>query len=548
MRSGPRTFLMTRRVAVAATAVAVVSMLSLPVGAEPNFGAATYLTTLPGTGLINMPPYGSISCVSTTCTVVGGNQNSFGNEGGKAAIITDTSGTWSAPIGVTFPTDHVVPVSGDGFSDSLIKVACWSVGNCVAVGQYGVSKNFGTLAGDLTVPTPMVMTETSGTWSTATSLGLPTAADSLGGPTGLSCDSTGVCNVVGFYVTVDENSGATTYHGFFTNNVGGTWVSPTDTAAVSGSPSAVIPTGISCADSTDCVYTEVARYASTEKTFVTTETSGVWGTPTALSTPLGRVFNGLDVNCPTSTGCIVVGDASSSAANLDNNTHLVPAFSVEQSGTWSTVGQLPQPLLSPVTNGGIFQSISCSGSTMCEAVGAATLAPTGGYSIPMAATWNGTKWSSLGLFSAPLHAGSSPSTAGGFLSTSCTTTTSCQVVGLTGTGTVTSSNVPYFAISTGINPTKTPTTPSAPVGLKAVAVPKIATVTWLPPYSDGGASIGSFAVTVTSPGLAKKLCVTTTLSCKFTGIVKGHTYHVTIQSRNGIGFSKPSLAASFVGR
>jgi len=549
MTSAPRSrsFIRSWRLAVAAATITSVAVATVPAGAEPNFGGVKFLPALAGTSLVNLPAYGSISCVASTCTAVGGSNNAFGNEGGKAAIITENAGTWSAPIGVTFPGDHVVPTTGDGFSDALLKVSCWQVGDCVAVGQYGVSKNFGVPAGDLTVSTPMVMTETSGTWSSASALALPVLADSLGGPTGLSCDASGHCSVVGYYATIDEATGNPTFHGFFANNNAGPWTAAVDTPAVPGTPSVIAPTGISCADSTDCTATIAAKFATTDTTYRITETAGVWGSAVALAPPTGRVFEGMAISCPSATGCIVVGQSSSSAHNLDNNLHLVPAFSVEHAGTWGAAGQLPQPMLSPVTGGGVFGAITCSGSSMCEAVGAATTGATGLGAIPMAATWNGTKWSSLGLYNALLHAGSATATASNFLDVSCTSTTSCTTLGFTGTGTINSSNVPYFAFSTGINPTMSVAAPSSPVGLKAALAPKTATISWQPPYSDGGSSVTSFLVTATSPGLAKKLCLSTTLSCKLTGVAKGHAYHVSIQSRNGVGFSKPSLVLTFVG-
>src|SRR5665811_1140127 len=118
----------------------------------------------------------------------------------------------------------------------------------------------------------------------------------------------------------------------------------------------------------------------------------------------------------------------------------------------------------------------------------------------MAATWNGTKWSSIGLFSGAVHAGLSLSTNTVYGAVSCPTSTSCQALGSSGTGIIQSSTAPYFGITAGIYPSLAPSLPALAFGLKAVLVPGAATISWLPPYFVGGSAITSFTVFVTSTG------------------------------------------------
>jgi len=536
---------MTRRALAGAVLAGALAVATVPVGAEPNFGGVRYLTALPGSSLVDVAPFGSLSCVSTSCAAAGAAQNAVSQVGAKAAVVESSSGVWAGAQAITLPGDHVAPNGSDGFSDALLSVTCWQVGDCVAVGQYGVSKNFGLIFGQHTVPTPMVATETNGTWASAVAISLPTAVDTEGTLSSVSCPSAGNCTAVGNYITIDESTGNFTYHSLVVTESAGTWATGVTGPDIAGS-SFQIPISISCTDANDCTYVVESRVGTTDRSYSVSEIAGTWGSPVAFTAPAGKMYEATSVSCATSTGCVSVGWTATNSHNLENGVATIPAFSLEHAGSWSPVGQLPQPMLSPLTNGGGFFSVNCPSATECVAVGTAFLAPSGNFAEPMAATLSNDRWSSIGLVQAPLLAGSARATNSSLLSVSCTATTNCAAVGGAATGTITTSTVNNYSFFTAINPVLTPTLPSAPLGVHAGVVPGSATILWQPPIADGGSPIVSFKVTAVSPGRPTRICVSVGLTCKLAALTKGHAYHVTVQARSAVGYSKATLPVTFV--
>jgi hypothetical protein len=518
---------------------------STPVGAEPGFGTAKYLPALPGAGLINKPPYGTISCPTTSwCVAAGDNFNAESYGGGRAAIITFTNGAWGAPLALGLPANLAVT---SGFSPGIFSVSCWSVGNCAAVGEYPTYVLLGTTAAVFEMP--FVAMEASGTWGVAQELALPTTTNAIGFSTGVSCDPAGDCTLVGEYLvsTINPPTFHIQFATFYARELAGTGVwSPTSIGASIGEGSdSVIPTSISCLDAIDCTYVLITPL---NDSYAVTETTGSWGAPVRLLAPPHKLWDALAIRCPSLGGCVAVGVDSDTLAHLDNNVNLVPAFALERAGSWLQAGQLPQPLLTPAASGGALYGLSCASSALCEAVGAATLAPDGLHSVPEAYSFAGGKWSSAGLYGGPLLAGAARGTASAFLDVSCASLTLCRTVGSTSLGTVNSTIYPQYAFSSALNPTLPLVAPSPPLGLRVTAAAGAVLASWRAPGADGGSGILSFTLSVSAPRLATRQCVVSALSCRVGGLVKGRAYRASVTARNAQGTSAPSAAVVFSAR
>jgi hypothetical protein len=136
---------------------------------------------------------GSVSCASAgECTAVGYYHDASGHS--QALVLGESSGAWSAGIRASFPSD--AGVNATGF---LGLVSCASAGNCSAVGGYTDSSGNGQ---------GLLVSESSGTWSTGIRAPLP--ADAGSNPfvelDAVSCATAASCSIVGNY----EDSSNTT--------------------------------------------------------------------------------------------------------------------------------------------------------------------------------------------------------------------------------------------------------------------------------------------------------------------------------------------------
>jgi chitodextrinase len=77
----------------------------------------------------------------------------------------------------------------------------------------------------------------------------------------------------------------------------------------------------------------------------------------------------------------------------------------------------------------------------------------------------------------------------------------------------------------------------------AAAGDAMATITWAPPTSDGGAAVSGYTVT-SSPG--SKTCTTTGTSCVVLGLTNGTTYQFSVTARNSAGASGASTMSASV--
>ncbi|HEX4492440.1 MAG TPA: hypothetical protein VH914_14615 [Acidimicrobiia bacterium] len=117
------------------------------------------------------------------------------------------------------------------------------------------------------------------------------------------------------------------------------------------------------------------------------------------------------VSCVASTQCVAVG------SSYDMSTFSSAPAAAVWNGTKWTGKKVPVP--ATATGGGTLNGVSCASATACVAVGSVSVAG----SVPLAASWNGTRWK----LSKPHAPKASPSSE--FWGVSCATSTSCVAVG-----------------------------------------------------------------------------------------------------------------------
>jgi hypothetical protein len=588
----------------------------------------------------------SISCPSSsTCFAIGTYLNSSSQTEGF--IATYNGSTWSNPTTITLPSDATgfVALSGLACPDATSEAGCWILGwyqedattsglvvadassgfatlgttattlsaptdgtlqagslslngiscpsssTCFAVGQNGLTFFLNGATTDPVTSAPVVVEDSSGTWSTPTSLPLPSNASNSGFATldAISCSSTTSCVAVGTY---DDSSGAT--QGLIETYSGTSWT-PTELslpADAYANPEVALD-AISCSSTTSCV--AVGSYDGSTPMVVQWSGSTIWSAqPLALpldasaSEPSPQLTG---VSCPSTTTCWVVGDylvsgthqeeainyvdnggtwsppfqlspsasvgATSTALNAiacvdesscyavgdltEPNGAIVPASALETSGSWSNI----EPLATPNTQVsayayGVLNSVACSGSIAeCEGVG--VFNDSAGYQVPMV--------SSLGTSATAseiaLPSDARPSHAAGLSAIACGSTSSggCVAVGSTP---VLTNQIVGLGLDVAVSPV---TSPTAPLDVQAVAGDGLAEVSWQPPVSNGGSPVTSYEVFEGTSGSSiatnsSYVCVTSALECPVTGLSNGTTYYFEVVAFNEAGGSQPSNPAS----
>lgn len=526
-------------------AVLVLSM-SLPAGAEPGVSGPHYLPANVGGNVSSALPYAAVTCVDAgDCTAVG---PEYASEAGSATIVAESSGVWGSAVGVTLPANAESTASG-GYSD-LDSVTCWSLGNCVATGGYAVSTNVDGF--DLPIPQPMVVDETDGVWGAAQEVVLPTTSNIEGGELyAASCDSSGDCTAVGYYISINIVSDASTAYAMVTTQAEGTttWT-PVSNLPIPSSISLVISTTVSCSTATTCQANEIALSTDegSETAYFLTETDGTWAPPVAVPKLGADRFAYRAMSCPTPGNCVASGFGSTSAAGLldDAVYSEFPAVDTETNGTWATPHVLSLPFLSPATKDDALLSISCQSVTTCVAVGGALESPSNLLEIPLIASEVDGVWSAT-YDESHFAVGSSPAMVAQMSSVDCVSATSCLVVGNVATGNVTTSGADAGFWST-VTPLEVVGVPGKPAGVKVTPGTVVTKVTFSPPTTDGGSRITLFTVTAKAAREKTRTCTTSGLSCTFKGAIKGRTYTVTVTARNAKGVSASSPARTFIAR
>jgi hypothetical protein len=235
------------------------------------------------------------------CTVVGEYYDSSIHLHGL--LVSETSGTWGAGAEATPPAD--ASANGDVL---LSRVACPSLGNCTAVGAYDAGSD--NRQG-------MVLSQTSGTWGTATAAPLPAGAGSNQDVflNDLACPSVDNCTAYGDYF---DTGGAS--RGLLLTEASGTWAALEAPAPVNAGSSLDLSAPISCASAGNCAlasgYTDAAGH---NEGWFLTQSAGSFGPGVEVSPPanagpdpnvsLGRV------SCTAPGVCTAVGEYTDSSGN-----------------------------------------------------------------------------------------------------------------------------------------------------------------------------------------------------------------------------------------
>jgi hypothetical protein len=517
------------------------AMCAAPAFAEPGFSATHSLPNDVGSLVAEAQPYSNFSCVSPgNCTAVGPLDSGAGNT--DATVTTETDGAWGAAATVPLPANADTAAADN--EQSLNDVACWSVGDCAAVGDYTVSVDVG---GENTpLSEPMIVVETSGVWGTASELQITSPDVVSGSALVVSCDGEGDCTAAGYFDEINPSTFDTTNDEFTTTQPLGssTWSPPAELTSPVASSDLVVPTSISCLDAMNCTLTEEAIGATAATAYLETENSGVWGAATTIARVGTRRVGFSEVTCTATGDCVAVGFSSPTPADLLNQVDALPAVAIESAGVWGTPKDLALPLLSPVTDQGLLFGVSCFATGTCEAVGDALIGPANAYSVPIAVSLSGSSWSTIGIDQVPARAGKALATATELLAVSCDTSTSCAAMGVAQNGSFFQTTDEYGYV-TSVYPSESLSVPGKPRSVKVASTTVRSTVSFDPPTTDGGARISLFTVTAKSKAEHTKICTTPGLSCSVSGLVKGHTYTVTVVAKNVKGESQPSTTYSF---
>ena len=224
-----------------------------------------------------------------------------------------------------------------------MSIACTSASMCVAVGYNYDSDHIVVLHGN------------PATWGAAQArqIVLASAFGSTGSLASVTCTSSTACVAVGY----DGHSQPLALAG---NPA--TWgaAQAREITLGSGFGSGGVLTSVTCTSSTQCV---AAGRDSASQPVVVSGNPATWTVAQATQITLGSGFSDggalNSVSCTSSSQCVAVGyDNSGQLLTLDGN----PA-------TWSATQATSIALVSSEGGGGLLNSVSCTGSTSCTAVG-----------------------------------------------------------------------------------------------------------------------------------------------------------------------------------
>lgn len=221
----------------------------------------------------------------------------------------------------------------------------------------------------------------------------------------LSCEpaSTSTCIAVGKQTT---GTASTPYAAGWN---GSAW-SAQSAAAPAGATASELQ-AVDCPSTTLCIGVGNATTGASTATLAEAWNGSTWGIQSTPN-PAGATETRLrDVSCGNTSYCMGVGYQGSGASTTS-------VILARGGGTWSLTGSVPSPAGATATE---LDGVDCTTMSSCVAVGRYTVG--GGAYWAMAMTWNGTAWS---LQTVPAPSGATRSV---LLDVACSSSTDCTGVG-----------------------------------------------------------------------------------------------------------------------
>ena len=224
-------------------------------------------------------------------------------------------------------------------------------------------------------------------------------------PTG--CAAAGeYVNAAGIVATLIEYWNGTAWEVQATPNVAGAQVNYLD--------------AISCSSSTACTATGYSETSPSAGFTLAERWNGTAWKVETTPNPVGSTGSELTgVSCSSSTACTAVGGYSSGSGSEAFGAPLAERWN----GTTWTIESVPIAAGASKSEEGHLSSVSCSSSTTCMAAGSYG-ASSGGRTLTLAESWNGTVWKVLTTTNP-----SSVSWGDALYSLSCSASTACTAVG-----------------------------------------------------------------------------------------------------------------------
>jgi hypothetical protein len=448
-------------------------------------------------------------------------------------------------------------------------VSCASSRDCTAVGSYGT----GWIGpGNGPHLEPIYAIETAGVWGKAIKISAPSGDGVF---TGLSCSSASDCTAVGYgYNGQYDNHGLPEIgNPFYATETAGKWSAATEITSATGQGAKTAAgaafNSVSCTSAMDCT----AVGGGSIYAMYATESGGVWGPVTFVTTPTGA-GDFTSVSCSSATDCTAVGDDETCDCQYGFFVPNAPIYASEVGGTWGAAAEVVAPY------GSIFNGVSCTSAEDCTAVGAAngnalyatesggTWPPSTEPTMPGYASLTGISCTSataciaVGTGTNPAYSatydvsvhiamaagkwGSEVVDGGGaFSKISCASAAACTAVGsfdLCGNASTCADPGSYATYATDSGGTWTDA-PTPPRISRVIPVDRGVKIFWTAGASHGRPPVAGYAAiaVLRTHGLFHEfLCTTARTSCTIGGLTDGRIYTISVFARDTAGLSASS--------
>jgi Bacterial Ig-like domain (group 3) len=282
-----------------------------------------------------------------------------------ASLATETHGVWGKAV--PFPGLAALDGGDKAVGIGFGQVSCSGPGDCALGGAYMPTGDPQGIA--------FLATETNGVWSDATNVpGLEALAPSASSIGHLSCTGPGDCTAGGSYTITPYESSAWETAGFVIDEKNGHWGSAVPVPGVPVVPNSITQvSAVSCASPGNCAAggnvsiqtTQNGVYTTTYEAYVVQETGGRW--------QQARLIPGMSeltqLSCPAAGDCTAAGAAGPVSACASNFHGSCPAVVLtEKNGSWGT----PRPVLTAAqarTTDSSINALSCASAGNCAAAG-----------------------------------------------------------------------------------------------------------------------------------------------------------------------------------